>query len=414
MSAVLTAPLCTVRLKRPHVAQQHFLRSTALRRVVRAGRRSGKTTGLAIFAVEEFLRGARVLYAVPTAEQIQRFWHEVCLFLSEPIAEGLYKKNETWHTIELPGTEQRIRAKTAFNADTLRGDYATRLILDEFSLMNEDAWAIVGAPMMLDRAGSCAIFAYTPPSFRNAGVSKAHDPRHAAKLFKQAQGDLTGRWETFHFTSQDNPYISRQALGEITQDMSSMAYRQEILAEDIEDTPGALWTREVLERQRVTKAPRLKRIAIGLDPGHDAGIVAAGLGEDNMGYVLEDLSISGLPDVWARQSVTGFHKYHANMLVAEKNHGAEMVKTTIHHVDPAVTVMEVWASQGKYARAEPISVLYEQGKVWHVGRFDALEDELCNWLPGGQMPSPNRLDAVVWVLSQLMPAHQHRAGTWGR
>ena len=161
------------RLRVPHAEQVRFLRSPAPRRVIRAGRRSGKTTGLAIFAVEEFLKGERILYAVPTAEQVMRFWHEVTQALAEPIQAGIFRKNETWHIIELPGTEQRIRAKTAWSADTLRGDYCTRLILDEWQLCNEDAWSLVGAPMMLDRPNSIAIFCYTPPSIRAAGVTES-------------------------------------------------------------------------------------------------------------------------------------------------------------------------------------------------------------------------------------------------
>src|SRR6516162_5263388 len=117
----------TIHLKRPHAEQLRFMRAEAPRRVIRAGRRSGKTTGLAIFAVEEFLKGERVLYAVPTADQFMRFWQEVTMALAEPLDAGVFKKNETLHLIERPGTEQRIRAKTAYNAYTLRGDYATRL-----------------------------------------------------------------------------------------------------------------------------------------------------------------------------------------------------------------------------------------------------------------------------------------------
>ena len=233
---------CLVHLKRPHEHQHNFIRSLAKRRIVRAGRRSGKTTGVAILSVEAFLQGKRVLYAAPVADQIQRWWKEVVTALREPIAAGLYKKNETEKTIELPYTEQRLKGKTAFNADTLRGDYADLLILDEFGLMNEDAWEVIGAPMTMDRDGD-AVFIYTPPSFRTAGISKAHDKRHAAKMFLAAQADTTGRWAAFHFSSHDNPHISRQALGEITNDMTALAYRQEILAEDLEDDPSALWKR---------------------------------------------------------------------------------------------------------------------------------------------------------------------------
>lgn len=238
-------PECTVRLKRPHPRQAAFLRAPCKRKVVRAGRRSGKTTGLAIGAVEAFLQGRRILYAVPTTEQINRFWKEVTTALHEPIRAGLFKKNETEHTIELPWTEQRIKAKTAWNADTLRGDYADLLILDEWQLMNEDAWGVVGAPMMLDHDGD-AMFCYTPPSFRSASVTKAHDPRHAAKLYASAAQDTTGRWQAWSFTSHDNPHLSRQALGDITGDMTALAYRQEIMAEDVDDNPYALFKRAML------------------------------------------------------------------------------------------------------------------------------------------------------------------------
>src|SRR5215471_16963492 len=217
---------CTIRLKCPHPAQLQFLRSSATRRVVKAGRRSGKTTALAIWGVEEFLKGERVLYAAPTNDQLQRWWAEVTHSLQEPIALGLYKKNDTSHMIELPGTDQRLRAKTAWDPDSLRGDYATRLILDEFSLMHESTWAEVGAPMLLDRNGLCT-FAFTPPSLRMLFMSKARDTKHASKLFKAAQADTTGRWGAYHFTSYDNPYISQQALEDITLDMSTMAYRNE-------------------------------------------------------------------------------------------------------------------------------------------------------------------------------------------
>lgn len=219
----------------PHPHQVEFINSKAKRKIVRAGRRSGKTVGAAIMAVQDFLANRRVLYAAPTSEQTQKFWFEVCTALREPIDAKVLIKNETEKFIERPRSENRIKAKTAWNADTLRGDYADKLILDEWQLMNEDTWEIVGAPMLLDNAGD-AVFIYTPPSLVSQGASKARDPRHAALMFKTAKADTTGRWATFHFTSYDNPHISKDALAEISKDMSMAAYRQEILAED-EDIP---------------------------------------------------------------------------------------------------------------------------------------------------------------------------------
>ena len=165
LTAIVTIP-------KPHLKQREFIDSPAKRKVVRAGRRGGKTVGMAIISIEKFLEGKRVLYAAPTQDQIDRFWTEVTKALQEPIDAGAYYKNETRHIIELRGTEQRVRAKTAFNADTLRGDYADVLILDEYQLMDETAWTEVGAPMLLDNNGD-AIFIYTPPSLRSRSMSKA-------------------------------------------------------------------------------------------------------------------------------------------------------------------------------------------------------------------------------------------------
>ena len=331
-------PVVTVRLKRPHAEQVRFLRSPAPRRVIRAGRRSGKTTGLAIYAVEEFLKGERILYAVPTAEQVIRFWAEVSMALAEPIEAGVFRKNETLHIIELPGTEQRIRAKTAWSADTLRGDFCTRLILDEWQLCNEDAWSLVGAPMMLDRPNSIAIFCYTPPSWRSAGITKAHDPRHAANLFKAAAADTSGRWSTHHFISHSNPHITRQALDEITEDMSVLGYTQEILAEDIDEIPGALWTQALLDRTRITvpEVPHLTRVVIALDPAgtsqvtsDEMGIVAGGRGADGHGYVLRDASRRGTPEACARDAILLYDRLEADVLIGEANNGGEWIGTVI-------------------------------------------------------------------------------------
>lgn len=395
-----------VKLRRPHARQCEFLDSLAKRRVIRAGRRGGKTVGMAIHAVDRFLRGRRVLYAAPTHDQVGTFWFEVTESLREGIDAGVFVKNETNKSIELPHTKQRIRAKTAWNADTLRGDFADELILDEFQLMNEDTWDTVGAPMLLDNDGN-ATFIYTPPSLRMAARSKARNPRHAAELFKRAQEDTTGRWAAFHFTSLDNPHISREALDEIAQDMTATAYAQEILAEDRDDAPGALWKRETIEQYRLRALPKgidFARIVVAIDPsatsgGDECGIIVAGYSASEARYyVLEDVSLQGPPVEWAKAATSAWTRHAANMIVYEANQGGEMVAATLR-IHGNYPTHPVWASRGKQARAEPISLLYEQGKVSHVGQFAALENELCMWEPGDN--SPNRLDALVWALTYL-------------
>ncbi|MDD5517839.1 MAG: hypothetical protein PHV98_00625 [Candidatus Omnitrophica bacterium] len=393
-----------VKLKQPHPKQEPFVNCKAKRIIIRAGRRSGKTVGVAIRNIKSFLAGKRVLYAVPTSDQLGRWWTEVCIALAEPIEAGIFYKNNTEHLIELPDTEQRIRGKTAWNSDTLRGDYADELTLDEWQLMDEEAWEVVGAPMLLDNDGN-AIFIYTPPSLHSRSVSKARDPQHAAKMFAKAKANKSGRWATFHFTSHDNPHISKGALSEITQDMTSLAIRQEIMAEDINEAPGALWKRANIDRNRVNIMPEeFERIVVGVDPtatsgGDEAGIIVCGKIKLDY-YTISDRSKRGSPLEWARAAVEAYHEYKADCMVAEKNNGGEMVQTVIEQVDPNVNIKLVWASRGKATRAEPISAICEQGRDHHIGNFPNLEDELCFWIQGDQ--SPNRLDAKVWAMTELV------------
>jgi len=393
-------------LRQPHPRQKEFIESDTKRKIIRAGRRGGKTTGIALLAFQAFLAGRRVLYATPTSEQIATFWTEVTTAFAEAIEAGILYKNETSHLIELPGTPARIRAKTAWNADTLRGDYADLLILDEWQLMHEDAWERVGAPMLLDNNGD-AVFIYTPPSLHSKYKTRAHNSMHAAEMFKKAQADTTGRWETFHFSSHDNPHINEEALAEITQDMSALAYEQEILALDKDEAPGALWTRQQIDSFRVERMPALARLVVGIDPpggAVDAGIVVAGLGTNGHGYVLDDVSLKDTPEQWALAAVRAYHDWEADWLVVETNFGGDMVKTVVRSVPGGkdVRFKAVRASRGKAVRAEPISAFYQQGRVHHVGRLPLLEDEYCYWIPGSGMASPNRLDAAVWALTELM------------
>jgi len=391
---------------RKHKIQQEIINCKAKRIVIRAGRRGGKTVGVANRAVIRFLQGRRVLYAAPTADQVGSFWTTVTRILDEPIRQKIFIKNESEKCIELPGTQQRIKAKTAWNADSLRGDYADDLILDEFQLMNEDIWIAVGAPMLLDNNGD-ALLIFTPPSLHSRSVSKAVDRQHAAKLFRLFLNNEINdpeRFRTFHFSSHDNPYISKEALAEIFKDMTNISYRMEILAEDIDEAPGALWKRKDIEDARVRQAPDLDRIVVAVDPsatsaGDDAGIVVAGKYNDEA-YILADETLQGSPLTWAEATVAAYHKYQADRIVVEKNNGGEMVELVIRQVDPNVPITLVNASRSKQTRAEPVAAQYEQGRIHHVGSFPALEDEMCLWLPGD--PSPNRMDALVWALTELM------------
>ena len=183
--------------------------------------------------------------------------------------------------------------------------------------------------------------------------------------------------------------------------------RQELYAEILDDNPGALWNRNIIDKHRVSKKPELRRIIVAIDPAvtsratsDETGIIVAGLGTDGHGYVLEDVSMRASPDTWAKAAVAVYSKWEADRIIGEANNGGDMIESTIRTVDRSVSYRKIWATRGKQIRAEPIAALYEQGKVHHIGYFPALEDEYCEWEPG--MESPNHLDAAVWALTELM------------
>lgn len=219
----------TIRLPRPHEKQREIRASRSKRNVVCAGRRAGKTTLAAMVAVEKALRGRRVLLASPTQDQADAFWEKAKRYLGELIQAKVIYKNEQRRIIEFPVAMGggRIRAKTAWDADTLRGDYADFLVLDEFALMKSSAWDLVGAPMLLDNDGD-AWFISTP---------RRKNHFHSRYVMGLQDGE---RWQSWHFTSMDNPHLSPVALEEIQMDMGADDIRQEIYAEFL-DNEGAVF-----------------------------------------------------------------------------------------------------------------------------------------------------------------------------
>lgn len=188
--------------------------------------------------------------------------------------------------------------------------------------------------------------------------------------------------------------------------------RQEIYAELLEDVEGALWTATTLEENRISKEAfdykKLRTIKIAVDPAassgdtsDETGILVGGLDADNKGYTFDDQSLIGTPNERANIIKHLFYKYEANEVVAEKNNGGDMVEHMIKTVDPNIPVKLVWASRAKFTRAEPVAALDEQGKISIVGSLPQLEDELTTWTPKAGK-SPNRLDAYVWLWSDLL------------
>jgi phage terminase large subunit-like protein len=189
--------------------------------------------------------------------------------------------------------------------------------------------------------------------------------------------------------------------------------RQELNAELLDDTPGALWSHAIIDAARVSAAPLLQRIVVAIDPavtsGEDAdetGIVVVGKDPNGHGYVLQDLSGKYSPTEWAKIAVAAYQTHRADRIVAERNNGGNMVEATIRMIDPNAALSTVWASKGKATRAEPVSALYEQGRMHHIGAFPQLEDQMTNFTSdfdrGAAGYSPYRLDALVWATTELL------------
>lgn len=190
--------------------------------------------------------------------------------------------------------------------------------------------------------------------------------------------------------------------------------RQEINAEIVDDMPGALWTRALLEASRVTSHPEFKRVVVGVDPSGTAGssgessnkvgIVCVGLGINDLGYVLEDATCSLSPAGWGRRVFDLASMYKADRIVVERNFGGAMAEHVLRTIDLNASIKMVTASRGKVARAEPVAALYEKGRIKHVKPFPTLEDQLIQFLPEGYVgeSSPDAADAAIWAITELM------------
>jgi phage terminase large subunit-like protein len=193
--------------------------------------------------------------------------------------------------------------------------------------------------------------------------------------------------------------------------------RQELFAELLDDVEGALWSHDMIDRARVSEAPQMVRTVVAIDPAvtatetsDETGIVVAGMSADGHVYVFADVSGRMSPRDWAMRSVKAYNDFRADRIVAEENNGGKLVEANLRTVVRDVPYSGVRASQGKRTRAEPIASLYEQGKVHHVGALPKLEDQMCSWEPLTGDKSPDRLDALVWAVTDLKFTPTQRRG----
>jgi phage terminase large subunit-like protein len=214
-------------------------------------------------------------------------------------------------------------------------------------------------------------------------------------------------------TADNQAFLAPSFLAEMERRYGdTLIGRQELEGEIVEERLNALWKRSWIEQTRLAARPELVRIVVAVDPpvtstaGSDScGIIVAGLGIDKRAYVLADRTVQGRePTVWAKAAVSAYHDSEADAVVVETNQGGDLLVQMFKSIDARVPVRKVYASRGKYARAEPVSTLYAEGRVAHVGTFLDLERQMCDFAPDGLAngKSPDRLDALVWAITELM------------
>jgi predicted phage terminase large subunit-like protein len=213
-----------------------------------------------------------------------------------------------------------------------------------------------------------------------------------------------GEAKVYVSSAEDNPHNPPDYLHTLNT-LTGLQYERLVRGKWVA-SEGALWSYDLIERQRTTRPDNLTRIVVAVDPAatnkktsDETGIVIAGTDANGNGYVLQDVSLKASPAGWAQAAIQAYHRWQANVIVVETNNGGDMVEHTIHSVEN-VPVKQVRASRGKHTRAEPIAALYENGRIFHAGTFHDLEDQLTTWTPGDD--SPDRLDALVWAMTELM------------
>ena len=363
-----------------------------------AGRGFGKTrAGAEWVRARSAESGARIALVGATAADARDVMVEgesgilaVCPEWERPRWEPS-KRRLTWPTGAI-GT-----VYSADEPDRLRGPQFTSAWCDELAAWRyPEAWDMLMLGLRLGANPRCVVTTTPRPTALIRGLAARPDCV------------VTGG-----HTYENRANLAQGFVDHITQAYEGTRLaRQEIYAEIIDDVPGALWRQDWIEACRCTKSPDLVRVVVAVDPpatAHQAsaecGIVVAGMAENGHCYVLADRSLRGTPWVWGTRAVEAYHAFDADRIVAEVNQGGDMVEAILRQIDCAVSYRSVRAVLGKRVRAEPVAALYEQGRVSHVCAFVTLEDQMCTFgVEGaelGKTKSPDRLDALVWALSEL-------------
>jgi phage terminase large subunit-like protein len=363
------------------------------------GRGSGKTRSGAEWVTERVAGGARFIHLIaPTAADTRDVMLEGpagLLSISPPHMRPVYQPS--LRKLVWPSGAQALLFSSD-EPDRLRGPQCDVAWIDELCAMRQ-------AQQVLDNM----YFGLRVGKDPRCLITTTPRPLKCFKALLARDGHEVIVTRSSSFANREN--LAPAFFSQITAKYAGTRLgRQELEAELLTDTPGALWHMERIEELRVRVAPQpLERVVVAIDPAvthgpdsDETGVVVVGLGADGCGYLLDDLSGRYPPEEWARKAIAAYRLHAADRIVAEINNGGAMVESTLRSVDPTIPYTAVHASRGKLTRAEPVSALYEQGKVHHVGVFGPLEDQMTSYDGSRSGASPDRLDALVWGLTALM------------
>ena len=370
--------------------------------MLRAGRRWGKTLLAAVVAAEMLRDGQRCLYVAPQVEQTREFWRYLRSFVS-----GGVRITDNPRRASIDGQDGEIRALSSWNGDGLRGSEADLIIMDEAQLQDHSVVEEVIMPMLVSTNGRLWLI-FTPPSLDSLASSRAEDKTWINRYWSER----TERhdWTQIIAPSAENPKNTPEAIEAARLEMSELRFRVEMLAEPLDDIPGALWRTEMIRycADHVGAHSRydLMRVVVGVDPAGgkgDVGIVVVGIDYAHRLVVLDDDSVSSQtnsPQEWAITVSNAYHRWEADAIVVERNFGADMAIAVLEMSDPEMRIIETTSSKGKYVRAEPIALMYERDMAYHCKPLPELEKQMTSWLPDNA-GSPDRLDALVFAANEL-------------
>ena len=362
--------------------QYQFLRSPARYRAFVAGVGSGKTYAGVLASLVACQRAERGAIVAPTYPMLK----DVVLPTFREIAEGGIDALNKADLYAEMSNGSKVLFRSADKPERLRGTNLGWAWVDEAALVGEDTWDILLGRLRLDPGRA---WLTTTPKGHNWVYDRfvdSPDKEH----------------ETVRASTRDNPHLPESYVESLEEQYTERFRRQEIEGEFME-AEGALWSFADIQRDAAPES--MDRIVIGVDPAgggpDEVGIVAVGKA-GGRAYVLGDHSMKGSPNAWASAVRNAYKQHSADRVVAERNFGGDMVESTLRTAAVNMPVEVINASRGKQQRAEPVAALYEQGKVSHPEPMDELETQMTTWDPAESGESPDRVDALVWALTELV------------